>query len=68
VLPGSFPSAYENPLEYGSLIKLYEYQIPGMRSLINFDLYRRLSVLLPNIALPFFLKERRNYKETVSSL
>ncbi|NMC59250.1 MAG: hypothetical protein GYA51_07710 [Candidatus Methanofastidiosa archaeon] len=62
VLPGSFPSAYENPLEYGSLIKLYEYQIPGMRSLINFDLYRRLSVLLPNIALPFFLKERRNYK------
>lgn len=61
LLPGDFPSAYEKPLEYGSLVKLYEYKMP-MKSLINFDLYRRLAVLLPKIALPVFLKERRAYR------
>lgn len=62
LMPGNFPNAYEKPMEYGSFIKLYEYNIPSLRSLINFDLYRRLSVLLPNIALPVLLSERRAYK------
>ncbi|CEL23997.1 hypothetical protein [Methanobacterium formicicum] len=61
LLPGDFPNAYEKKLQYGSLVKLYEYKM-SMKSLINFDLYRRLSVLLPKIALPVFLKERRAYK------
>jgi hypothetical protein len=62
LLPGDFPNAYESSLKYGSLIKLYEYPMPSMNSLINFDLYYRLSLLLPNIALPIFLKERRKFK------
>lgn len=62
LIPGDFPTAYEKPLEYGSLIKLYEYKMPSMKSLINFDLYHRFSVLLPNIALPIYLKERRAYQ------
>ena len=62
LIPGDFPNAYEEPLEYGSLIKLYEYKMPSMKSLINFDLYHRFSVLLPKIALPIYLKERRAYQ------
>jgi len=65
LLPGDYPQAYERPLEYGSLIKLYEYQmVSRLRAQINLDLYYRLSLLLPNIALPVGLYERRaSYSE-----
>lgn len=62
LLTGDFPNAYETPLEWGTFIKLYEYQLQpsGLRSLINFDLLYRLSLLLPNIALPVRLEESRS--------
>ena len=60
VLPGSFPAAYSEPFESGSLVKLYEYKLKkSLRTIINFDLYYRLSLMLPNIALPITLYERR---------
>ncbi len=59
LLPGDYPVAYENPLEWGTFIKLYEYQLIGLKSPVSFDLYYRLSLLLPNIALPVILYERR---------
>jgi hypothetical protein len=59
-LPGDFPEVYSKPLEFGTVIKLYEYQMrSGLRSDIRRDLYDRLSALLPDIALPVRLYERR---------
>jgi len=57
--PGSYPNAYENAMTYGTLIKLYEYQMTGYKTNILFDLYNRLSLLMPSIALPVRFYERR---------
>jgi len=59
ILPGDYPIPYENPLKWGTFIKLYNYQIPGLKTNILFDLYYRLSLFLPQIALPVRLYERR---------
>ncbi|CAD7772056.1 hypothetical protein AIOGIFDO_01162 [Candidatus Methanoperedenaceae archaeon GB37] len=59
LLPGDYPISYEKPLEWGTFIKLYEYQLVGLKTAVYFDLYYRLAVLLPNIALPVLLVERR---------
>jgi hypothetical protein len=59
VMPGAYPSAYEGLLQWGTYIKLYEYQLKGYKTVINFDLYYRLSELLANIALPITMYERR---------
>ncbi|MDO9108435.1 MAG: hypothetical protein Q7U89_05530 [Coriobacteriia bacterium] len=63
-MPGPFPASFSLPLRHGTVVKLYEYQTPkGLRSDIRRDLYDRLSVLLPEIALPVRLYERRtSYK------
>ncbi len=59
-LPGNYPNPYEKPLEFGTVIKMYEYNIgPSLRSQIVFDLYNRLSLLIPNTALPVLMAERR---------
>ena len=60
LLPGDYPRAYEQPLEWGTFIKLYEYQLVGYKAPIVFDLYYRLAELLPNTALPILLCERRD--------
>ena len=73
VIPGQYPNAYGNPLEYGTYLKFFEYKIgPGLRTNILLDLYNKLSLLMPNIALPVKLFERRkgytgNSFETVLS-
>jgi len=59
LLPSNYPSSYEKPLEWGTFIKLYEYQLIGLKTAVYFDLYYRLAVLLPNLALPVLLVERR---------
>ncbi len=59
LLPGEYPNAYKNPLEWGTFIKLYEYQMIGLKTNILFDLYNRLSLLMPTIALPVRFFERR---------
>jgi len=59
LLPDNYPVPYERPLEWGTFIKLYEYQLVGLKTAIYFDLYYRVAVLLPNIALPILLVERR---------
>ncbi len=49
-------------LEYGSVIKLFGYQLPGgVKTNIVFDLFNRVSCLLPGVALPIRFYERRNY-------
>lgn len=61
LLPGTYPEAYASPLTWGTYIKLYDYQIQSaLRTNILFDLYNRLSLLMPELALPIKLYERRN--------
>jgi hypothetical protein len=60
LLPGEYPQPYSGNLSYGTFIKLYEYQLSGgLKTIVKFDLYYRLSLLLPNIALPIMMCERR---------
>lgn len=63
ILPSSYPNPYGNAFAWGTYIKMFEYKIgPGLRTNILFDLYNKLSVLMPQIALPIKLYERRkNY-------
>jgi hypothetical protein len=61
LLPGDYPEPYGRSLEYGTFIKLFEYQLPpAMKTIINFDLYYRLALLLTNVAIPITLYERRS--------
>ena len=66
LLPQEYPKAYGDPFKFGTYIKLYEYNLSGLKALIKFDLYYRLSLLLPNIALPITLYERRKGYESAS--
>jgi len=60
ILPSDYPVAYGKPMQWGTYIKFFEYKIgPGLRTNILFDLYNKLSVLMPHIALPVKLYERR---------
>ena len=75
LLPGEYPIAYAKPLEWGTYIKLYEYQISGgLGTIITLNFLYRLSLLLPQIALPIRLYERRKnysantYETTLSGL
>jgi len=74
LLPGDYPISFGNTLEWGTYIKLYEYQMPGLKTNILFDLYNRLSLLMPNIALPVRFFERRkgytghSFETTLSGL
>lgn len=61
ILPGDHPEAYKKGMKWGTYIKLYEYDIGGLKTLINLNLNYRLALLLPQIALPVRLYERRNY-------
>lgn len=74
LLPGSYPEPYKEFLEWGTFIKLYEYQMVGLKTNILFDLYNRLSLLMPSIALPVRMYERRkgylghSFETTLSGL
>lgn len=60
--PGVEGEAYGGQLEWGSFVKLYEYDIgSSLRTNILFDLYNRVSLLLPRIALPTRFYERRSH-------
>ncbi|MDB4610738.1 hypothetical protein OAG99_02435, partial [Akkermansiaceae bacterium] len=62
ILPAKYPEASGEPFEYGSFIKMYEYNIgPSLRSTLTLDLFNRLSLLVPGIALPVRCYERREY-------
>ncbi len=58
LLPKSYPEALGAPLESGTYVKLYEYEI-AQRTLITLDLYYRLALLMPDVALPIRMMERR---------
>jgi len=74
LLPKEYPQPYGNNFEYGTFIKLFEYQLKGYKTNIQFDLYNRLSMLLPGTALPVRMMERRkgytghSFETTMSGL
>ena len=64
ILP-SGSKAYERDSAWGTLIKLYEYQIRRRSHILMGDgLLGRLDLLLHQVALPIRLHECRDYKET----
>lgn len=74
LLPKEYPEAYGQNLEYGTFLKLFEYQLTGYKTNILFDLYNRFSMLLPGVALPVRMLERRkgytghSFETTMSGL
>jgi hypothetical protein len=60
LLPSEYSKPYGEPMGWGTYIKLYDYQMPGLRTNILFDLYNRICLLLPKIALPIRFYERRS--------
>ena len=74
LLPGEYPKVLQEPLKWGTFIKLYEYQMSGLKTNVILDLYFRLSLLMPNLALPIRMLERRkgykahSYETTLSGL
>lgn len=59
ILPKEYPQPHGDNFEYGTFIKLFEYQLKGYKTNILFDFYNRLSMLLPGVALPVRMVERR---------
>lgn len=56
-------NAWKKESEWGTLIKLYEYQIPNRSHILMGDgLMSRVDLLLPEIALPIRFHECRDYK------
>ncbi len=59
VLPGSYPNAYGEPMKWGTYIKVYNYDIPGLKTVITLDPREKINASLPKVALPIRLYERR---------
>lgn len=74
LIPEKYPEKMGKEIEFGSFIKLYEYNIIGLKTNILFDLYNRMSILLPSVALPVRFYERRegytghSFETTMSGL
>lgn len=59
IAPDDYPEPYGKPLRSGTYVKLYEYDLKGLKTNLKFDPYYRLSLMLPDVALPIMLYERR---------
>lgn len=72
LLPTEYPNAIGRKLEYGTFIKLYDYDLAKYKTNVTLDFNYRLSLLLPDLALPIRLYERRSgysahtYEKTLS--
>lgn len=62
ILPTKYPDAYGKDFKYGSFIKMYNYEMPGMASAITFDLTRAVRKTLVNPVVPIRFIERRKFK------
>ena len=58
VLPGKHPKMYEEELEWGTLVKMYEYNMKSKTNILLAPFFH-LSLLLPEAALPIRVYERR---------
>jgi len=69
-LPDKNLQGYKNPLKHGTFIKIYEYQIGTgrLRSDATRHLHNRLSLLMPDIALPIKIVDFRYKKSPIKTL
>lgn len=70
LLPGDNLEGYKKPIEFGTFIKIYEYQIGSgrLKSDATRHLHNRLSLLMPNIALPIKIADIRYEKSPIKIL
>jgi len=59
LFPKQYPDTYGEEVDHCTFIKIIEYQIPRYKTNITLDMYNRLNCLLPRLALPVRLWERR---------
>jgi len=59
LFPKQYPDMYGEEVDHCTFIKILEYQIPRYKTNITLDMYNRLNCLLPRLALPVRLWERR---------
>lgn len=57
--PNTYPDPIGQDVEHCTFVKIIEYQIPRYKTNITLDMYNRLNCLLPRLALPVRLWERR---------
>lgn len=62
LLPGTYPVAYTRPLEWGTCIKLYNYQIGDLKTNALLDLLYELNRYFFRIGLPIRVHETRDYQ------
>jgi len=70
LLPDDDRKAYNKEIHYGSFIKIYDYQLKTgrLRSDITRHLWNRLSLLMPDIALPIKVVDTRHKKSPIKVL
>ncbi|MCK4520439.1 hypothetical protein KAT95_01040 [Candidatus Parcubacteria bacterium] len=70
LLPGEDIRPYKKPITHGTFVKVYEYQIGTgrLRSDATRHLHNRLSLLMPNIALPIKVADVRYEKSPLKIL
>lgn len=60
ILPGSYPELYKEPIEAGTVIKLWNYKFTkGLKTIATLDLRYALEGHLQDPALPIRIRERR---------
>ena len=70
LLPDNDRNSYCKDMPYGSFIKIFDYQLPTgrLRADITRHLHNRLSLLMPDIALPIKVVDTRHKKSPIKTL
>lgn len=70
LLPDESLNPYKEPVEHGTFIKIYDYQMSTgrLRSDATRHLHNRLSLLMPDIALPIKIADTRFKKSPIKTL
>lgn len=62
IAPGKYPNPYGEKFEFGTFVKMYNYDIgPSLRTHAHLDLNYKLNTLLVNPLVPVRIFERRNF-------
>jgi hypothetical protein len=63
IYPDATGKPYSGPMKYGTVVKLYEYDLPGStKTVATTDFYRALSSKLWTVVVPIRIQETREYK------
>ncbi len=63
VYPDDQNNPYKRPTKYGTLVKLFEYDLPAStKTMATVDFYRALSSKLWTVVVPMRIRETRDYK------